>query len=319
MNPMQTSPPTSPAISVTAPVTQAIARVKLLLFQPFDAGKWFVIGFCAWLAQLGETSFNAGYNFGSFDGRSSGASLQREFEQAKDYVLGNLHWIGPLAVALVVVGLLLWVLFTWLSSRGRFMFLHCVALNTAEVSAPWHKFARAGNSLCVFRLVLGLIGSLLTLPLVALLVVAIFRMVVAGAPSWGGIALAGGALLALIALGLLCAVIGKLTTDFVVPIMFRRGARCLVAWRELRGLLSDRLGHLILYLLFQIVMAIVIGCMVLLVVLVTCCLAGCLFALPYLGTVLLLPVLLFERAYSLHYLAQFGPEYDVFAAPAAPS
>jgi len=50
--------------------------------------------------------------------------------------------------------------------------------------------------------------------------------------------------------------------------------------------------------------------------LVTCCIAGCLFALPYLGTVFLLPILVFERAYSLHYLAQFGPDYDVFAPPA---
>jgi hypothetical protein len=26
-----------------------------------------------------------------------------------------------------------------------------------------------------------------------------------------------------------------------------------------------------------------------------------------------LPVLIFERAYSMHFLAQFGTEYDVFA------
>jgi hypothetical protein len=36
-------------------------------------------------------------------------------------------------------------------------------------------------------------------------------------------------------------------------------------------------------------------------------------AIPYLGTVLYLPVLIFHRAYSLYYLAQFGPEYDLFA------
>jgi len=30
------------------------------------------------------------------------------------------------------------------------------------------------------------------------------------------------------------------------------------------------------------------------------------------GTVLLLPVLVFKRAYPLYFLAQFGPEYDVF-------
>jgi hypothetical protein len=230
--------------------------------------------------------------------------------------MGNLYWIGPLIAVLVLVGLALWVLFTWLNSRGKFMFLHCVALNTAEVAVPWRKFAREGNSLCVFRLLLGLVGALLTLPLVALMVVSIVRMAVAGEPSVGGIALAAGALLIVIALALVFALIGKLTADFVVPIMFLRGTKCLAGWQELRGMLSGNFGHLILYLLFQIVLAIVIGIMVLLVVLVTCCLAGCLMALPYLGTVLLLPVLMFKRAYSLHYLAQYGQAYDVFT-PAA--
>ncbi len=41
--------------------------------------------------------------------------------------------------------------------------------------------------------------------------------------------------------------------------------------------------------------------------------------LPFVGTVLLLPVLIFKRAYSLYYLAQYGPQYDVFPQPAAPS
>jgi len=57
----------------------------------------------------------------------------------------------------------------------------------------------------------------------------------------------------------------------------------------------------------------VIGFIVVAAVLVTCCIAGCLLALPYLGTVLLLPVLVFKRGYSIHYLAQYGPDYDVFA------
>ena len=34
--------------------------------------------------------------------------------------------------------------------------------------------------------------------------------------------------------------------------------------------------------------------------------------LPYVGTVLLLPVLMFKRCYSLYFLAQFGRDYDVF-------
>ena len=57
-----------------------------------------------------------------------------------------------------------------------------------------------------------------------------------------------------------------------------------------------------------------IGVLVLVAIVVTCCIAGCLMALPYLGTVVLLPVLVFKRSYSLYYLAQFGPAYDVFPA-----
>ena len=44
----------------------------------------------------------------------------------------------------------------------------------------------------------------------------------------------------------------------------------------------------------------------------TCCCAACLFALPYVGTVILLPVHVFIRSYSLYYLAQYGRELDVF-------
>ena len=38
-----TTPPRE--ISVAEPVSPALERVKLVLFRPFDLGKWFVIGF----------------------------------------------------------------------------------------------------------------------------------------------------------------------------------------------------------------------------------------------------------------------------------
>ena len=54
---------TQPAnVSVTLPISPAIERVKLLLFRPFDLGKWFAIGFCAWLATLGQHGFSFNYN-----------------------------------------------------------------------------------------------------------------------------------------------------------------------------------------------------------------------------------------------------------------
>jgi hypothetical protein len=49
-------------ISVTEPVSPALERVKTMLFKPFDLGKWFTIGFCAWLAFLGESGGGGGFN-----------------------------------------------------------------------------------------------------------------------------------------------------------------------------------------------------------------------------------------------------------------
>ena len=49
-----------------------------------------------------------------------------------------------------------------------------------------------------------------------------------------------------------------------------------------------------------------------------------LLAIPFVGTVLMLPIYVFQRSYSLFYLAQYGPEFNAFAfasqaiAPAAP-
>jgi len=80
------------------------------------------------------------------------AEFRHDFEQAKNYVLSNLEWIIPLTAILVVICLGLWLLFLWLNSRGKFMFLHCVALDKTEVSKPWSQFAHEGNSLFLFRL-----------------------------------------------------------------------------------------------------------------------------------------------------------------------
>ena len=84
---MTTQPAT---VSVTRPVGLAIDRMKRVLFQPFDPGKWLVIGFCAWLAALGRGGGGGGgqYHFGP-SGR--GAELRRSIEQARGYVMSNLH------------------------------------------------------------------------------------------------------------------------------------------------------------------------------------------------------------------------------------
>lgn len=66
--------------------------------------------------------------------------------------------------------------------------------------------------------------------------------------------------------------------------------------------------------------AIVVGLIVLTAILCTCCIGLILLILPVAGAVLLLPATVFWRNYSLLYLAQFGPEYDLLGEdpPALP-
>ena len=69
-------------------------------------------------------------------------------------------------------------------------------------------------------------------------------------------------------------------------------------------------GEIVLYCLFLFVLAIATVLISCLVACLTCCVA----ALPYIGTVILLPVYILLRSFSLCFLRQFGPEYDVWAS-----
>ena len=318
---MTIQPPSSHPreISVAEPVAPAYERVKQVLFKPFDLVKWFTIGFCAWLADLGESGgggrFNSSNGFNGDNNSQPAERFRHFYHESRDYVMDNLGWIIPVTVAVVLIGLALWVLMLWLSSRGKFMFLHCVALDKAEIGVPWSKFASAASNLFWFRLILGLIGMVLMLPLLVCIAFTILQMVLQGEVDFAGVMTAACLGLAFILLSLVFALIRKFMVDFVVPIMFLRGGNCVVAWREFYELLSANLWKFALYILFQIVLAMAIGTIVLFVILLTCCIAGCLMLLPFVGTVVLLPVLVFKRAYPLYYLAQYGPQYDVFPAP----
>jgi hypothetical protein len=322
--PIEPLPSSRNEISVTEPVSLALERVKQMLFKPFDLGKWFTIGFCAWLAFLGESGGGFSGNYGNgFNNNSSNhpqPSFREFYDKAHDWTVNNLYWIIPAAIFAILFCFALWLLILWLNSRGKFMFLHCVALDKAEVGEPWEKFSNEASSLFKFRIVLGLAGMLVTLPCLVFIVVMILRMVLRGEPDVAGIMMVAGMVMLFILLAIVFALVHKFTVDFVVPIMFLRGGKCLAAWSEFYALLKEYPGQFALYILFQIVLGMAIGVITLFAIIITCCCAGCLMAIPYIGTVLLLPVLVFKRSYSAYFLAQFGSQYNVFppASPAPP-
>ncbi len=305
------TPQRPPMVSVIEPIGPAFEKVKTILFSPFELRKWFVIGFCAWLAFLGK-----GGGGGSGGGRGGRPpDVHEGFGQAKVFVLENLGWIIPVALIGVMLIIVIWLVLTWLSSRGRFMFLHCVAENKAEVKVPWTKFRQHANSLFLFRIVLGLIGfAAIGLPL--LLAGGLIAIMIAGNLP-GVAAVLGFVIIGLIifAISIILFLVGKFTMDFIVPIMFLRTTSCTASWREFLTILSVNKARFALYILFQIVIAIAISTIKVVGFCIGCCLCcvSLLVLIPYIGTVILLPLLVFKRAYSLLYLGQFGPELDVFS------
>ena len=227
------TPEQSSRISVIDPISPAIQRVKVVLFKPFDLGRWFTIGFCAWLAYLGK-----GGGGGGGGGRIPTKQDHAGFQHAKDFIIDNLHWFIPAAIIGVMLMIVIWLVITWLSSRGKFMFLHCVATNKSEVKVPWHKFRKHANSLFLFRIVLCIISLFAVAVPVLGIVFFIIMMVtgtVPGVASIPGIIIFG---LITLALSVTLFLVKKFTFDFVVPIMFLRMASCIAGWREFLTILS---------------------------------------------------------------------------------
>lgn len=316
------------SISVVEPIGSAIEKTKQILFKPFDLGKWFAIGFCAWLATLGDGGGggNANFNFNMGDHSSSGTcgggDFQHELSNLKDVLLTNLPVVISVAAVVILIIVVLSLVFMWLRSRGQFMFLHCVAQNKGEVILPWKQYAQQANSLFLFKAALWAFGAVMSLALLIPLIMIIISLaetdfkVLAAASVIPAIFIILGFILMAIVFG----VIKTLAEDFVVPIMYLNACTVTEGWKRFWALCKPNVGTFFLFLLFLIVVNIVLGMITFAVVMAACCMCcvGIIFMLPYIGTVAMLPLLVWRRAYSALFLGQFGPRFDVFGPQSEP-
>lgn len=299
-------------ISVTAPIELAIGRTRKILFQPFSAEKWFVLGFCAFLANL-TGGGGGGYRGGNLVQKSP--ANREAFQQVGDWISGHLMLVAGIGLLVLALVLALVALFQWLGSRGQFMFLDGVAQNRARVTEPWRRFRELGNSLFLFRFLLGLawMGSFLIIGLMAWLIA---RPDIA-ARHFGGLALSallvGGGLLLLTSLAFALAEL--LLLDFIVPIMYRLEVKTIEAISVFRQeILPGHTGAFVLFYLMKIALGLAAAVVIFAGTCLTCCIAG----LPYLSSVAFLPIFVFFRCYSLCFLEQFGEEWRLMGSLDAP-
>lgn len=308
-----------PPISVVEPLTPAWERTRATLFAPFDLMRWLVLGFAAWLAGLGR----AGYGFqlqmpggGWGDWSASVSSDQRLAETGRALreawqtiavagCVAVVLLIALLVVVMIVVGL-------WVSSRSRFVFLDDVLSGRAEIAEPWGRLGRQGNSLFLFRLLFGLAflallglmagGTLLAVGGIA----GIERLGSVRAVLAVPIVLVLGATVVLCAL--LAALVGYMLEGFVVPLMHRHDLGVVDGWRRFLAHFRARPWPFLLSGLLLIGLRLAVGVAVAAFGCLTCCLGFLLLMVPYVGTVLLLPVPVFVRSYTVELLAQAEPD-----------
>jgi len=296
------------SLSVVDPINPALARTKRILFQPFDLGKWLRLGFCAFLMALAEGGGGGGGGGGPPGGGGSGGGGP-DFEPVMEWIRDNLTMIIVVAVAVVLVCFMIGLVLTWLGSRGRFMFLDGVVRNRGAVVAPWREYRREGNSLFLFRFCLGILGLVMVVSILGLC--ALIALPDIQSRDFGGFAV--GAILAgvfmFLTFALTMGVISVFLRDFVVPIMYLRRIPVMAAWREFSSsMLAGNTLPFVLYLLMKIVIGLVVGVLAMMATCLTCCIA----VVPYVGSVILLPLTVFMQAYPLYFIEQFGPSWRVF-------
>lgn len=304
------------------PLNRAWQRTRLHLFNPFDIGTWLVLGFTAWLANLGSGGG------GGFTWHGNAGDVSEVFDRAGDSVDRAWEGVNELFVwlPLVVLGLAfvigIFLLLLFLSSRGKLIFLDNVVRQRASVIEPWKRTRELGNSLFVWRLCFTIIAALVFVLVSVVGVVGISAAGIVGSvrgndvSPWVFVAL-GLFVLLVVVMVLVAVYIGHFLRNFIVPIMLRRDVKATEAWGVFLSMFRERPWPFIAYGLFVFVLWLGVATTVLVLGLLTCCIGLVLVALPYLGTVILLPVWVTYRALGVEFLSQFDDDLDLFAVLAA--
>jgi hypothetical protein len=291
---------TEPKIEIFKPFGEAFELMKKILFQPFDLTKWLVIGFAAFLSgHFAGVGINLPSPFGNLQPHRADQIMPSHLEQWKPWLQVAIIFFALLVFTLIIV-------MTWLKARGNFIFTDCIVRNRAAIVEPWREYRKEGNSYFLFLLAI-MFGALV-----------LVGIMLATFISLGWLGHSAGETSAITFVGLLVflfvfwfsiVIFIAVATYFMVPVMYRRRCRALEAFRDVALLMAHRFSSFALFCLFGIVLVLAVLVIGAIVTCATCCLA----ALPYVGTVILLPLFVCLRAFGLLFLRQFGSDYDVWA------
>lgn len=192
------------------------------------------------------------------------------------------------------------------------MFLFNVVNNQNEVVKPWNDYRQQGNSLFWWQFVYGwmILGVFI---LFFIYCFGIFKNIhndlIPAVAKFGFIA---RMVLILIGLLVITGYISLFLTDFIVPVMYKHRISATKAWSKFLSLAVRNMGSFVVYGLFILVLKIAVAIAVMFLAVMTCCIGLFLLMIPFVSTVILLPVSYTFRAFSIEYFALFGDDFDLF-------
>jgi hypothetical protein len=291
--------------SVIAPFEGAWDGTKKVLFSPFDIGKWFALGFTAWIASL------LGGGGGSGNYRQAG-NLGDSFDSAREQIGSVAPWIWGVTIAVGVIFFAIGITLMWVQSRGKFMFLDNVVHNRSEIKKPWKEFKAHGNSLFKWHICYSIVVWLISLVFVGIFLLGLWSAgwnMNAMINSQGAVLVTAG--IAVFVLFVVNAYIMRFLEDGVIPAMYKNDMTVTEAWSHFGKIYRANRWRFLWYGFFWVLLGIGLVITMLLVMVCTCCVWGCLSMIPYIASVAFLPLIVFARLYGLHYISQYGPDFDV--------
>src|SRR5215472_6877296 len=216
-----------PRLSPVDAVAPAFRRVDFILLHPFRLRTWLKMGLIGWLGGgLVTVGMNLKFQAPHFPVEQLPTDPWKDINQAIHDAVRSIHFAqfaGFMALLMIVLALALVfsLIFTYLSSRFRFILFDTVVSGEVQVGRGWYGFSDQGTRYFGFWLIYRLLswaaaGFIVGLPVWQAYKRGLFE---GNQPLSEFLGLLASVALGLLAFALVSAIITTLVKDFVMPLM----------------------------------------------------------------------------------------------------
>ena len=305
---------------------RAWRRMKAILFQPFSFARWCGIALALFFSMLGagggcNVNLNNGgiidqiksMDLSSLDAQSIATQLGKIAEAQKTPSLpipaSAFEW-AVVAIS-IAFGLVIGIAFCWIRARATFAVLH----KMHRPDAPWVESWQVGNaggianSLFLWRIGIGaaFLGAIAVIVIGAVLS-GVSGMLDADADFMTALPMMMIWFCIFMVVAAAWSLLLSLTTQFLEPIMYWRQVGAIKAWKILNEFCTQCAGAVFRYYIMLCAWWFVAIAAVLGLMLCTIGIYLVLLLLPFVGTLALLPVLVFFRSTGFELLKQWRPD-----------